>query len=238
MCGWKIPDTSFTGLGHWTGPCRPEWLVLLLIANAAGNLCSGTLSPNDTDFLENLHTQNALDSPFCNATGVQCSLSPDNCTLQLLSVALAATFFSGTIPASLSTLPFLQEFSSDRNQISGSIPDLPTSLQVFSFNQNRLVGEIPIPVSNSSGSLRIFEAQNNQLTGTLPSFSYMPLLEKIKLSANTGMAGTLPSFSFCPNLQEFHAQTTKFSGSLPSFSNNGRHVFFFSVFTLKVRLYA
>jgi len=58
---------------------------------------------------------------------------------------------------------------------------------------------------------------NNQFSGTIPSFSELPSLQKLVLTYNQ-FSGVIPSFNGLPNLQTLDLGSNQFSGAIPSFS--------------------
>ncbi len=59
----------------------------------------------------------------------------------------------------------------------------------------------------------------NNLSGSLPSFDGLPVLEVINLSFNTS-TGTIPSLAHLPSLKSFDAQSNALSGPIPSLTGS------------------
>jgi hypothetical protein len=84
------------------------------------------------------------------------------------------------------------ELSLANNHLAGTLSAstfaLLTHLRVFSLPGNRIVGTLPDALERLTG-LRTLDVSGNFLTGEVPSFSAMPLLERLHLHANTGLGG-------------------------------------------------
>ncbi|EYU46037.1 hypothetical protein MIMGU_mgv1a026096mg, partial [Erythranthe guttata] len=96
---------------------------------------------------------------------------------------------SGQIPPELSRLPILVHLLLDNNNLSGYLPpelsELPNLLILYAFfasqldNNNFNGSTIPSSYGNMSRLLK-FDLSNNNLNGTIPpSFSKLPLLQKL-----------------------------------------------------------
>lgn len=108
----------------------------------------------------------------------------------ITEIFLYINSFTGSLilPASGNTLQKLEVF---RNQLTGSIPALPTSLTSLQLHENSLSGSIPT-LNTSSGLIKITLNQNT-LTGSIPALPAS--VQELKLHVNqlTGSIPTLPT---------------------------------------------
>ncbi|XP_039146328.1 DNA damage-repair/toleration protein DRT100-like [Dioscorea cayenensis subsp. rotundata] len=149
-------------------------------------------------------------------------------------LALPRNLFSGSIPSSLSSLPFLQTLDLSSNLLSGPIPQtLPQirTLSYLSLRHNRLTG--PIPSFPSGSSLLRLDLKRNSLSGPIPplpsSLRYLSLsnnllsgridkvlprltrLNYLDLSSNR-LAGPIPGRIFSFPISSLQLQRNFFSG--------------------------
>ncbi|XP_020552442.1 receptor-like kinase TMK4 [Sesamum indicum] len=175
-------------------------------------------------------------SSFCKWHGISCDSSG-----QVTSINLASESVSGTLPSELNQLSSLKSLSLQRNQLSGALPALPssveevnldensfnsvpsgflsglTSLQAFSIMNNTDLPPWEIPVSlKDSNSLVSFNASMANIVGEIPDiFDSMLNFQTLRLSYNN-MTGWLPvsfSKSSIENLW-INNQAMGFSGTL------------------------
>ena len=103
------------------------------------------------------------------------------------------------------------------NGLNGNIPDMDLEfLGVLELGLNQLTGNIPdfsnLPV------LEILYCNNNQLTGTIPDFTSLPVLRELILEQNQ-IEGTIPDFSSLPNLEWVEIGFNQLVGEIPDFTN-------------------
>ncbi|KAL0460445.1 UNVERIFIED_CONTAM: Receptor-like kinase TMK4 [Sesamum latifolium] len=175
-------------------------------------------------------------SSFCKWHGISCDSSG-----QVTSINLASESVSGTLPSELNQLSSLKSLSLQRNQLTGALPSLPssvevvnldensfnsvptgflsglTSLQSISMNNNTDLPPWEIPESlKDSNSLVSFNASMANIAGEIPDiFDAMLNFQTLRLSYNN-MTGWLPvsfSKSSIENLW-INNQATGFSGTL------------------------
>ncbi|XWS74251.1 hypothetical protein CRYUN_Cryun02cG0199400 [Craigia yunnanensis] len=111
---------------------------------------------------------------------------------------LRSNGFSGDIMNLLSQLESVVLVDLSSNQLSGSLDvglgssSFVSSIQYLNISQNLLVGELfahdGMPYFDS---LEVFDASNNQLVGTIPSFNFIVSL-RILLLGNNQLSGSLP----------------------------------------------
>ncbi|XVF46388.1 hypothetical protein PTKIN_Ptkin03bG0022800 [Pterospermum kingtungense] len=106
--------------------------------------------------------------------------------------------FSGDIMNLLSQLENVVHLDLSCNELSGSLDlGLGSSsfvplIQYFNVSRNLLVGELFAHDGMSYfDSLEVFDASNNQLVGTIPSFNFMVSLRILRLG-NNQLSGSLP----------------------------------------------
>ena len=110
----------------------------------------------------------------------------------------------------------VSELRLNGNNLSGTLIDFDlSSLKILLLSNNDLTGTIP----NFSGIpiLEEFRASNNQLSGSIPNFSAVPNFRKLYLSGNQ-IDGVIPDFSNTPSLREFGINNNQLVGSIPDFS--------------------
>lgn len=111
---------------------------------------------------------------------------------------LRANGFSGDIMNFLSHLGGVVHVDLSSNQFTSSLdlglgsPDFISSIQYLNISYNSLVGELfahdGMPFFDS---LEVFDASNNKLEGTIPSFNFVVSLRTLRLGSNQ-LSGSLP----------------------------------------------
>jgi hypothetical protein len=103
---------------------------------------------------------------------------------------------SGTLPASLGNLPYLQSLWLFGNNLTGTIPVTLgnlAQLQDLGLNLNHLSGSIPTNLVNLT-NLTLLLLEDNQLTGQIPAgLVNLPDLQQVRLSDNL-LTGDVPDF--------------------------------------------
>ncbi|KAF6176517.1 hypothetical protein GIB67_007900 [Kingdonia uniflora] len=149
---------------------------------------------------------------------------------RLVYLDLASNRFTGQLPASLfcNGSSMLEYIDLSNNSFSGVIPWRRrcqlTELKYFLLWSNRLVGQIPRALSNST-KLEWLDVEANLLTGDLPSdiLDKMPKLQYLYLSdnnfasanGNTDLNPFFSSLTKCSNLQELDLAGNKLGGEVP-----------------------
>jgi hypothetical protein len=178
-------------------------LIHLFVAANGGNWIVG---PSEGNYNRNRWLS---DTPMCTWAGVTCTRNRVT-LLQLTNFNLHGTIpesignldaleglvldqnnLTGTIPASISRLHNLVNLRISSNPyLSGSIPALPTSLEMINITGCNLTGTIPESMSILP-KLENLILSDNQLSGTIPPFQKS--LQRLILN-NNQLEGTLPKF--------------------------------------------
>ena len=125
---------------------------------------------------------------------------------------------TGSIPAELGNLTYLQELGLYNNQLSGPIPaELGnlSNLQILRLGQNQLSGSIPAELGNLT-YLQELSLHNNQLSGSIPGqLGNLTNLQYLYLNYNQ-LSGSIPGqLGNLTNLQSLYLNNNQLSGSIP-----------------------
>lgn len=148
-----------------------------------------------------------------------------------VGLVLSNTSLSGTIPAELVRLPSLRRLYLDKNNLSGTLPEFPSSatLEDLRVNQNRLHGTIPDAYIRSLPAIKRLYFGANRFSGSLPSNGAFPVLLDTFYANDNNLTGTLPSLleKWQTDIKWFSVASNQLSGTLPPgvFSVDGFHVF-------------
>lgn len=136
----------------------------------------------------------------------------------LASIRLGSAGLEGTVPSCLLAHD-LRELQLQNNELSGSLPPLPTrsggaSLQVLVVDNNTLSGAVPAEYAAAAANLTLFSASKNQLSGQLPSFA-QDTLHAVRVDDNR-LTGTVPaSLAGLPGMDALELSRNALSGTLP-----------------------
>ncbi|MCP5108160.1 MAG: hypothetical protein GY950_32535, partial [bacterium] len=125
---------------------------------------------------------------------------------------------SGTLPAELGNLPYLETLYLLRDNLTGSIPpELGnlTRLRVLSLYMNQLTGTIPTELGNLI-NLEELSLGENQLTGSVPTeLGNLSRLTSLFLCYNP-MSGTIPpELGNLTNLEDLYLCSMGLTGTIP-----------------------
>ncbi|XP_059307950.1 probable LRR receptor-like serine/threonine-protein kinase At3g47570 [Lycium ferocissimum] len=145
-------------------------------------------------------------------------------------IELSQNKLSGNVPTGLGQLQGLYRINFEINSLgrntSGDLRFLDflvncTSLQVLSFQDNFLGGELPKTIGNLSTSLEIFGLGYNMIVGSLPAgLENLVNLTSLSLS-NNNFKGSIPeSLGKLRRLQGLELNGNKLSGMIPSSIGN------------------
>ena len=113
-----------------------------------------------------------------------------------------------------------RKFRADRNQITGSIPEISGQLIMHAFNVpfNNFTGDAPVPPATNN--FKFYDVSDNPLTNpSAPDFSSSPQMRGIFLH-NSNFTGTCPNVDNCPFLEDLQLDRNSFTGTMPSVTNN------------------
>uniref|UniRef100_A0A0E0JMS0 non-specific serine/threonine protein kinase n=1 Tax=Oryza punctata TaxID=4537 RepID=A0A0E0JMS0_ORYPU len=162
------------------------------------------------------------------------------------AISLAVNNFTGSVPSWLATMSNLTRIYLSTNELTGKIPvelSNHTGLLALDLSQNKLEGEIPpefeqlrnlrnlntigmsynafegslLPyVGSLSTLIEIFVADNNRITGSIPStLAKLTNLLILSLSGNQ-LSGMIPTqITSMNNLQELNLSNNTLSGTIP-----------------------
>jgi Leucine-rich repeat (LRR) protein len=140
--------------------------------------------------------------------------------MNVISIRFDGNQLNGSIPSSLGNLASLNWLYLRNNQLRDSIPSSLGNLRNLiwlDLRNNQLSGNIPSSFSNLTNLVRL-DLQNNQLNGTLPDLN-MPTLNSLFVN-NNQFTGSIPTFINMPNLSLLNLDSNRLSGSIPiSFQN-------------------
>ncbi|XP_051117767.1 probable LRR receptor-like serine/threonine-protein kinase At4g37250 [Andrographis paniculata] len=149
-----------------------------------------------TDPFGALQTWNYQDQSPCSWNGVTCGAPAAGAAdLRVTGLVLPNCGLSGTIPAILGTIQFLQVLNLSGNSINGSIPLSlfgAGQLQILDLSDNLISGDVPELVGNLR-SLRILNLSDNSLAGSVPrNLTALRNLREVYLG-NNYFSGAIPA---------------------------------------------
>jgi len=151
------------------------------------------------------------EADCCTWQGINCEPSMN----RVNQIQLSNNNLRGSLPRDfIKELDFLHTIVLAQNQISGELPDMPsTSLENFHVSHNWLGGELSADWIKSLPTLKSMSVEANRISGGLP-YGYLSQLHTLDI-ANNSFTGELPrDFGFY--LIDLRADNNKFSGSLPT----------------------
>jgi Leucine-rich repeat (LRR) protein len=127
-----------------------------------------------------------LFSIFIDANNLVGSIPSEICLLNLVEkIHLSENEFQGKLPACIASMPSLNRFDADMNQLSGSLPTGPwPALESLTLSDNEFSGDLSSVSSSSMPFLRNLDVHNNQFTGGLPEGLFLKAVEKLDFSEN------------------------------------------------------
>jgi len=132
---------------------------------------------------------------------------------------------AGTIPPEVELLPALTMFSVQASNLEGDMdvlfpPELSSlgNLEILKYGQNEQSGTLPVSALVNIPNLTFFDANDNQLTGSLsPEIALATNLRNLFLEGNPDMLGPLPTeLGSMTGLQTVNMGGNSFSGPIPS----------------------
>nr|AKP45159.1 hypothetical protein [Zea mays] len=131
-------------------------------------------------------------------------------------IVMNSNSFAGSFPNStLANLSSLQIFRAFENQITGRIPNMPSSVSFVDLRDNLLNGEIPQSITELK-NLRGLDLSSNRLSGTIPAH-VGKLTELFGLGlANNELHGPIPdSIGNLSNLQVLELSNNHLTSVIP-----------------------
>jgi len=182
---------------------NPIYLVLFIVLVQVYYSC-GQVYPIERRALVSLYTSTAGASwtnswPVLNATSDPCAnnwhgIQCNNNNMHIYSLVLQSNGLTGTIPAEIGDLTYLEFLYLSKNRLSGTIPE--------TLGKCRLMLQLGLDV--------------NQLTGTLPaSFANLRLLQRLFLQDNV-LHGTLETLVGIRDLAYLYLSRNAFEGNIPA----------------------
>ncbi|KAF8769632.1 hypothetical protein HU200_006231 [Digitaria exilis] len=159
---------------------------------------------------------------YCSWEGVTCG--GHRHPWRVVSLRLDFQGLDGTISPAIGNLTFLRSLNLSYNSLQGEIPPSVGSLrrlQYLNLQSNLLIGAIPSNISRCA-SLRVMRlADNNGLTGSIPTeIGDMPLL-RILYIANSSITGAIPlSLGNLSRLTVLALTNNYLEGSIPASIGN------------------
>ncbi|XP_037491775.1 probable LRR receptor-like serine/threonine-protein kinase At3g47570, partial [Jatropha curcas] len=158
---------------------------------------------------------------FCQWYGVSCSRRHPH---RVAALNLRSQGLVGSLSPHIGNLSFLRLIDLENNSFHGEIPQQIGNLRraevIYfsnnSFQENNLIGQIPSGLFNVS-NLEIFEVNDNQLNGSIPSDIglTLPKLRSLAVAANR-FTGLVPiSLSNASALEQISFEYNWFSGLVP-----------------------
>ncbi len=189
---WQLPRFETERWLTNTSPCT--WSGVRCSSNRVTGISLGGYNLRGTipDTIGNLDALVVLDLCENNITGTIPESIGQLQNLQRLYIC--TTNITGPIPASIEQMRNLTNLNLDSNpKLSGSIPNLPTSLTRIDMDACNLTGTIPQSVSRMDSLLGL-SMESNHLTGTIPP---LPIggVERLDINlSDNQLEGTLPVF--------------------------------------------
>ncbi|XP_009387807.2 probable LRR receptor-like serine/threonine-protein kinase At3g47570 [Musa acuminata AAA Group] len=218
---FQVSENGFSG----PVPLSLYSISSLQTLSMAYNQLSGTLPLDIGDTLPNL----SFLGMASNRLEGQIPWSLANATL-LQQIELSGNNLSGVIPANLGNLPYLTEFSVERNSLEALdaedwefISSLTNCslLEDLMLTENDLRGALPASINNLSNQLKSLSLSGNQISGSFPpGIKNFVSLVTLMLGDNL-FTGNIPDFlGELADLESLGLSGNKFSGNIPSSLGN------------------
>jgi hypothetical protein len=155
----------------------------------------------------------AMPGTECSWHGVICSSD------RVIGLDLYQNLLTGSIPAELENLAYLEALDLGDNQLTGSIPPglgNLGNLNVLWFDSNQLTGSIPPELGNLDNLAELY-LFSNLLTGSIPpELGNLDNLAVLDLGGNQ-LSGSIPAeLGNLDSVEELYLLTNRLSGSIPA----------------------
>jgi hypothetical protein len=149
--------------------------------------------------------------------GFRCDLVVSG-TSRVTEISLDQAGYTGSLPSTSWSLPYLETLDLSNNFFSGSIPDSLanlTQLRRLGLSRNSLSGQIPTSIGSLS-ELEELYLDNNNLQGTIPAgLNNLVSLKRLELQSNR-LTGEFPGLGSLKNLYFLDASDNAISGNIPT----------------------
>jgi len=212
---WNNPENwlSTEPLDTWKGIFLQDDRVVKVELISQGT--SGTF-PNEILGLDQLHTFEVRQGSVSGEIPAELTQ-----LTKLRRFMMGGTGISGDILNIWKDFEDLNSLGLARNNLTGSLPDIPEKLTLLYIDRNELSG--PIPASWASSNVSALQIQGNNLTGSFENFANWLSLKSIDLGGNDWDASTFPEWlDDLPNLERFSCDDCNLEGEIPAtldFSN-------------------
>ncbi|TVU04787.1 hypothetical protein EJB05_47921, partial [Eragrostis curvula] len=191
-------------------------VTLLRVLDLSKNSLSGAI-PGRPEFPSWLQSQTRIEMIDLGSAGIR-GVLPEwiwNFSSPITSLNVSTNNITGKLPTSLEQLKMLTTLNMRHNQLEGSIPHLPASIQVLDLSHNYLSGLLPQSFGNKE--LRYLLLSHNFLTGAIPTdLCNMVSMEVIDIS-NNNLSGELPNcWNKDANLYIIDFSSNNLCGEIPS----------------------
>lgn len=163
------------------------------LRNEAGNICPG--AGVLFEFLD-IRPERLAQFPAvhsCASTRIYTGMTvyTFNESGSMIFLDLSYNSLTGTIPASLGNMTYLDVLNLGHNDLTGAIPDAFTGLKaigVLDLSHNHLTGVIPAGLG-CLNFLADFDVSNNNLTGEIPTSGQLITFPASRFENNSGLCG-------------------------------------------------
>jgi len=137
----------------------------------------------------------------CSWYGITCANG------HVTSISIGPNNIVGTLQSNLTSLTAIQTFDIHQNNLTGTIPLLPSTLTLLDLSYNNLSGTIPV----FPAGLTNLAVDSNQLTGTIPVLPNTLIVLRVGSNNLTGAIPALPA-----SLQFLSTAINSLTGQVPA----------------------
>ncbi|XP_050371514.1 serine/threonine-protein kinase BRI1-like 1 [Argentina anserina] len=163
------------------------------VRNEGGTACRGAGGLVEFEGVRPLRLESLPMVHSCSSTRIYTGSTVYTFTSNgsMIFLDISYNSLSGTIPADLGTLSYLQVFNLGHNMLSGTIPESFGGLKavgVLDLSHNNLQGYVPGSLGTLS-FLSDLDVSNNNLTGLIPSGGQLTTFPASRYENNSGLCG-------------------------------------------------